>query len=442
MLAARVQKLRRLRLRELELDRGAADRARWRQELLGHAQAQPVLAAAQRCALLARRTSEEQAVVESRRSAAELLVAPDEDVPKTAHDLRASAPSSGNKPGRWPACCSRPRNNIGIEASLAAAIRSEDRLGRKLARIDVAMAELPAQSARLAERLDIARTASGRVDVLQERVSAARALLGAAGSVPTRQAEQERAAALSVAATDEHQRAVDRRQRLIDRRFLGMAAELAESLLPGGCCPVCGSGAHPQLAAPVDGAVTPDQVTAAQKDEAAAASAREDAARAASTASVALAQAKALAMGRSVVQATEQLRDASADLDTQTAIAADLETAGALLVQATDSCIELTLEREQLLSSRAAAVADIARLTAAVDAQARPAVAGLRRISGRCQQTASPARAGRRTGKARDGEREARCCRGRSVRGDDHAGRAPRCLAVRQPRRCQNGDAG
>ena len=271
LLAGAVRKVRLLRTRELELDRGAGERARWRQDMSAHADAQPVVQAAAVVARLTRRTQDEQAIVEQRRSAAERLVAPHEDVPKTAADLRALSAVTREQAGALVGMLAQAEDQDRDETALAAATKSRSAYTRKLVKLDDVLAGLPAKTATLTEQVADARAAAVRVGALHEQRSAAQTLVTAARAVPLRAAEHERATALSVTATDDHQRSVDHRQHLIELRILGMAAELAGRLPAGESCPVCGSAEHPHLAAPVQDAVTAAQIARAERQESAAA---------------------------------------------------------------------------------------------------------------------------------------------------------------------------
>lgn len=367
LLVGRIRKLRALRSRELELDRGAAERARWRQELAMHARAQPVIEAATLAAGLARRTRDAQLIVEERRSAAELLVAPDEDVPKTARDLRRLSAVTREQAGALVGMMQQAQDQHRDHTALAAAVSSRRLIVGKLAALDELLAELPATSSLLTTRVATARAAAQRVGVLGERVAAARALLRAAGSVPLRRAELGQAEVVAIAATDAHQQAVDRRQRLVEQRILGMAAELACGLPDGEPCPVCGSGDHPQLAAPAEDAVTAEQIAQAEKQEQKAAAARERAARTVESASAALSATEALAMCHSLAEATAEWTAATEDLDSLSAAADDLEAAEEALSGVSETLLRTEGERQLLLASRAVLDSTVDRLAAAVD---------------------------------------------------------------------------
>ncbi len=366
LIAGRVRKVRQLRARELELDRGAGDRARWRQSMAAYADAQPVVAAASQAVRLARRTRQEQEAVEACRAAAERLVAPDEDLPKTAADLRALGAVTREHAGALVGMIQQAADQGRDQTALSEAHRSRQRGERRLTELDDTARELPAQVETLTRRVAAARTAAGRVGILRERLMAAQTVLDAARSVPLRSDEYERATALSVAATDEHHRSVDHRQRLIQLRILGMAAELAGQLPPGGHCPVCGSEEHPHLAAPVAGAVTAEQVLAAEEQESAAAAARDRASRSAEAATIELAQAKSLTMGHSLHEATAEWTAASTEFDVQSAMTAELPTAERSLSEISDQLLRAERERVLVLAARAGLDAEIARLQSAV----------------------------------------------------------------------------
>ncbi len=441
VLAARIEKLRSLRRREAELDRGAGERARWRQELTAHAKAQPVVTAALRAAQFARRTRDEQTIVERRRVSAELLVAPEEDLPKTASDLRALSAVTREQAGALVSVMAQVQVQERDRSALVAAVRSRDLIADNINQLDVLLAELPGQVEMLSAQVAMARGAAGRVGALSERAAAAHALLAAARSVPLRRIEHEKAVAVLASAIDEHQRAVDHRQHLTEQRILGMAAELAGNLRFGECCPVCGASDHPQLAAPASDAVTPEQITRAEKAERLAAAVRERASHAAESEALLLAEATALTLGRSLDEATADWTAVSAELAAQSAVADGLTSAEASLSRVSDSLQQAAQERLLLETSRRSAGSEVERLRAAVARTGRVADAGLRRISGRGREAGSPARTGHRTGSARGRGRKPEHRRGCPIGGDDVAGRGHRCVSVHRPHRSEGGGA-
>ncbi|MER6915874.1 AAA family ATPase [Streptomyces sp. NPDC000594] len=105
-------------------------------------------------------------------------------------------------------------------------------------------------------RIAAAQDAATRAEHLAGRIEPARRRLRAAG-------ERDRLTALNAVAEETLRTARDRaglaRETWLDlkeRRLLGIAAELAAGLTPGGPCAVCGSTDHPDPARPVDGSAT------------------------------------------------------------------------------------------------------------------------------------------------------------------------------------------
>ncbi|WP_084127299.1 AAA family ATPase [Demequina sp. NBRC 110054] len=136
---------------------------------------------------------------------------------------------------------------------------------------------LPAQEQSLRADLEIATTAAARADDLEAEVVRATAAVAAhtlvsrleerAGPIRLREAE----AADTSAERHEHHAA------LVRRRLASQSAHLAEALVDGESCPVCGSLDHPSPAQPTDDHVTDEEVDAAYEAAQAAATALEGA---------------------------------------------------------------------------------------------------------------------------------------------------------------------
>ena len=252
-LEQRVRRLRELHHRRRELDRGALDRVSWRRELTAHADAGPVVAAADAAQLLERRSREQHRAVDRLRAAAERLVSPDEDVPKVAVDLRAMSAVGRERAGALAGLLVQSRDQDRDQTALAAASTTVRQIRRRLDLLDNTLVTLPSELNTWSARWEEAQAATRELDSLRERALAATAAVSAARSVPIRRDEEQRAADVASSAIDDHQRAVDHRQELVELRIAGMAAELASGLHADAACPVCGSAEHPQLAVPAAG---------------------------------------------------------------------------------------------------------------------------------------------------------------------------------------------
>ena len=125
---------------------------------------------------------------------------------------------------------------------------------------EAAVAEL----ATLEQELADATAAAHQVDGLRTAHTQASAQAAAAANLVAAQAKLDDAVARLAAAdeslTKERAALTTLRQRHLD----GIAAVLAAELRDGEACPVCGSDDHPAPAAPADGAVTADDIAAAE----------------------------------------------------------------------------------------------------------------------------------------------------------------------------------
>jgi exonuclease SbcC len=121
-----------------------------------------------------------------------------------------------------------------------------------------------------------------------------------------RLAEREASAAHTRAAVD--------LDGLLERRLGGFAGELAENLVAGEPCAVCGSTSHPQPAEHTEVPVTADDVEAARDRLAAARAGMDDAHSTATETASRLTDARARADGRSVDELEEALAAASESL--------------------------------------------------------------------------------------------------------------------------------
>lgn len=365
-LSQRVHRLRELHQRQRELDRAALDRISWRRALTAHADAGPVVAAADTAGALQRTSRAQHAAVERLRVAAELLMSPDEDVPKIALDLRAMSATSRERAGALNGLLVQSRDQDRDQTALAAASTRARQVTRRLEVIDAALALLPVQVEQWSHRFDDAQAAALELEAMSERESAARATLVAARLVPRMLEQEQNAVAVAAAAVDEHQHAVDRRQMLVEKRIAGMAAELAQDLAAGNSCPVCGSQEHPHLAVRADGAVTMAQIDRAQIVEQRAFEARQVTAEARETASLEAARTLVAARALTLEQADQEWAQISALALDVSARRADLEPSRAGLSEARTKWQTATSERQSLTNQQATATAEIDLLTTAI----------------------------------------------------------------------------
>ncbi|MFE3023164.1 AAA family ATPase [Nocardia tengchongensis] len=171
---------------------------------------------------------------------------------------------------------------------------SATRLARELAGLRTEQSDLSARAAKLAARLAELPEAVAGVEVrLRAAADAAAALAGlraeclrlrtsaeAAVELEHKRGELARAGTAFEQARSGHAEAWKRTQALREQRMAGMAAELAEALVEGEPCAVCGSAAHPDPARPAAHAVSKADEDAALAAERSAEAARERAGQA------------------------------------------------------------------------------------------------------------------------------------------------------------------
>jgi exonuclease SbcC len=151
------------------------------------------------------------------------------------------------------------RHLVAVEAeadarrtAIAEATATASRLTDDLAALDTALESRPSERARIVEAARTASTTAADADAAAHevaRVQSLRADLAARDRAERRVADAERVV------TDARRRAteaLDAERSLRERRIAGLAGELGAALTPGDPCPVCGSTAHPSVAAPQD----------------------------------------------------------------------------------------------------------------------------------------------------------------------------------------------
>ncbi|NQX22214.1 AAA family ATPase [Curtobacterium sp. VKM Ac-2852] len=151
------------------------------------------------------------------------------------------------------------RHLVAVEAgadarrtAIAEATATASRLTDDLAALDTALESRPSERARIVEAARTASTTAADADAAAHevaRVQSLRADLAARDRAEQRVGDAERVVAGARRRATE---ALDAERSLRERRIAGLAGELGAALTPGDPCPVCGSTAHPSVAAPQD----------------------------------------------------------------------------------------------------------------------------------------------------------------------------------------------
>jgi len=231
-----------LEQRRLVAEQDDVDRAQ--EEVSAAERALPVLVAAR--AVEARRAerSTAEATATAGRAALDALGAPGEG---TAEQLRARAADGRLELGRLEALRDVARRRVAASTtSAAAAQQAADLAGQVRTRAD-RLAVLPALREAADRAVDQARQAAQEVPAAVQALAAVRERIGvAARVVEARQAEAAAASALAEAEA-EADRLQEHADELRRSRFEAMIAELADALVDGAPCPVCGSVDHPEV---------------------------------------------------------------------------------------------------------------------------------------------------------------------------------------------------
>ncbi|MGW5316198.1 AAA family ATPase [Nocardia thailandica] len=173
--------------------------------------------------------------------------------------------------------------DIADEAGIAERLRRELRtlhadqegLARQADELERQRAAAPAAVAEAGARVREAESAAAQVPGLRGELERHREAAGAAAELARKRTALEQARAELATARDRHLDARERVVTLRERRIAGMAAELADGLVDGQPCKVCGSAQHPHPAEPSDEAVSRDEESAATAAERAAEALRD-----------------------------------------------------------------------------------------------------------------------------------------------------------------------
>lgn len=213
---------------------------------------------------------------------------------------------------------------------LAAARETESALSAGLTSIDAERENLPDRIAKVTAERDAARTQGALIESAAQTVATAEARAMGVLELERLTAAVAEAARVESEASDAHTRAQEELSALRRRRLDGYAGELAEALVPGEPCAVCGSVEHPAPAQHAD-PVTAEDVAAAESLRDVAAGAEREASRALSEVTAARAAAAERAGGRTAEQAAAELEHARAAHEAAVAAAELAETLTAQL---------------------------------------------------------------------------------------------------------------
>ncbi|MBT1667699.1 AAA family ATPase [Curtobacterium flaccumfaciens] len=151
------------------------------------------------------------------------------------------------------------RHLVAVEAeadtrrtAIAGATATASRLTDDLAALDTALEARPTERARIVEAARTASTTAADADAAAHEVARVQSLRA---DLAARDRAEQRVAGAERIVADARRRAteaLDAERSLRERRIAGLAGELGAALTPGDPCPVCGSTAHPSVAAPQD----------------------------------------------------------------------------------------------------------------------------------------------------------------------------------------------
>ena len=368
--------------RRRDHDAEAETAAARRRAVDAHERAGRVLAAAQRATAAAdaagtasETVTEALAHVEDEPTAAAWLAAARAD---GAADAPASRQALGEaaRAAEAVARAVRDRDRMReLEQEAAAAAERRAEIGRDRAALVESRPEREAAVAAHRAAVERGTERLGAREAVDRAVSEAAARRTAAEAAAARAVEVETAARAHREAQERRREAAERHVGLLRARYEQAASELAERLVPGEPCAVCGSPEHPAPAATADTAVTEADVRDAEQARTAADRAATDAETALRAAEQTLRTAREAAAGLAPEAAREALERAEAEraaLDQAAKdLAADrrrLTAAEKTLAGADETAAALAAEDGRLAEAAAHRAARLTELRDAVEA--------------------------------------------------------------------------
>ena len=368
--------------RRRDHDAEAETAAARRRAVDAHERAGRVLAAAQRATAAAdaagtasETVTEALAHVEDEPTAAAWLAAARAD---GAADAPASRQALGEaeRAAEAVARAVRDRDRMReLEQEAAAAAERRAEIGRDRAALVESRPEREAAVAALRSAVERGTERLGAREAVDRAVDEAAARRTAAEAAAARAVEVETAARAHREAQERRSEAAERHVGLLRARYEQAASELAERLVPGEPCAVCGSPEHPAPAATADTTVTEADVRDAEQARTAADRAAADAETALRAAEQTLRTAREAAAGLAPEAAREALERAEAEravLDQAAKdLAADrrrLTAAEKTLAGADESAAALAAEDGRLAEAAAHRAARLTELRDAVEA--------------------------------------------------------------------------
>ncbi|MCV7523823.1 SMC family ATPase [Micrococcus luteus] len=368
--------------RRRDHDTEAETAAARRRAVDAHERAGRVLAAAQRATAAAdaagtasETVTEALAHVEDEPTAAAWLAAARAD---GAADAPASRQALGEaeRAAEAVARAVQDRARMGeLEQEAAAAAERRAEIGRDRAALVESRPEREAAVAAHRAAVERGTERLGAREAVDRAVSEAAARRTAAEAAAARAVEAETAARAHREAQERRREAAERHVGLLRARYEQAASELAERLVPGEPCAVCGSPEHPAPAATADTTVTEADVRDAEQARTAADRAATDAETALRAAEQTLRTAREAAAGLAPEAAREALERAEAEraaLDQAAKdLAADrrrLTAAEKTLAGADETAAALAAEDGRLAEAAAHRAARLTELRDAVEA--------------------------------------------------------------------------